>query len=240
MGDVRVLILDEPTSALTDGEERILFEAVRRATRRGVGVVYVTHRLNEVFRIADRVTVFRDGRNAGHFRAAETDMQAACRRPSSGRATPFRLRKTPSPCCSDPCGRLIRTGLPGSRPVRRPATTGWPASTSISGPARSTASRGSSAAAGPKSSRRSSASAPPVPARSHSNRSGSAGHKPPEAIARGIALVPEDRHVQGLVLEHSIARNLTLAAIAPLLALGLAPAARGGARRRGSTCCGWP
>ena len=75
MGRVRVLVLDEPTSALTDGEERILFDAIRRATGRGVGVVYVTHRLNEVFRIADRVTVLRDGRNAGRFVAADTDMR---------------------------------------------------------------------------------------------------------------------------------------------------------------------
>ncbi len=68
MGDVRVLILDEPTSALTGGEEQILFDAIRAVTERGVGVIYVTHRLNEVFRISQRVTVFRDGANAGHVR----------------------------------------------------------------------------------------------------------------------------------------------------------------------------
>ena len=75
MGDVRVLILDEPTSALTGGEEQILFDAIRTVTERGVGVIYVTHRLNEVFRISQRVTVFRDGANAGHFATAETDMK---------------------------------------------------------------------------------------------------------------------------------------------------------------------
>ena len=46
MGDVRILILDEPTSALTGGEEQILFDAIRTVTSRGVGVIYVTHRLN--------------------------------------------------------------------------------------------------------------------------------------------------------------------------------------------------
>lgn len=75
MGDVRVLILDEPTSALSGGEEQILFDAIRTVTARGVGVIYVTHRLNEVFRIAQRVTVFRDGANAGMFPVAETDMK---------------------------------------------------------------------------------------------------------------------------------------------------------------------
>ncbi len=67
MGDVRVLILDEPTSALTGGEEEILFKAIRTVTDRGVGVIYVTHRLNEVFRISQRVTVFRDGLNVGDY-----------------------------------------------------------------------------------------------------------------------------------------------------------------------------
>src|ERR1700690_4563974 len=75
MGDVRVLILDEPTSALTGGEEQILFDAIRTVTERGVGVIYVTHRLNEVFRISQRVTVFRDGLNVGMFPTAETDMK---------------------------------------------------------------------------------------------------------------------------------------------------------------------
>src|SRR6266404_4222992 len=75
MGDVRVLILDEPTSALTSDEEQILFDAVKTVTDRGVGVIYVTHRLNEVFRISQRVTVLRDGLNVGTFITAETDMK---------------------------------------------------------------------------------------------------------------------------------------------------------------------
>ena len=75
MGDVRVLILDEPTSALTGGEEQILFDAIHAVTARGVGVIYVTHRLNEVFKISQRVTVFRDGANAGMFETAQTDMK---------------------------------------------------------------------------------------------------------------------------------------------------------------------
>src|SRR5882724_8976542 len=75
MGDVRVLILDEPTSALTGDEEQILFDAIATVTKRGVGVIYVTHRLNEVFRISQRVTVLRDGLNVGTFITAETDMK---------------------------------------------------------------------------------------------------------------------------------------------------------------------
>src|SRR3984957_9275543 len=75
MGRVRVLVLDEPTSALTSDEEQILFDAIGGVLAQGVGVIYVTHRLNEVFRISHRVTVLRDGANVGTFNTAETDMK---------------------------------------------------------------------------------------------------------------------------------------------------------------------
>lgn len=57
-----VLVLDEPTASLPESETARLFEVLRRLRKRGVGIIYVTHRLDEVFRIADRVTVIRDGR----------------------------------------------------------------------------------------------------------------------------------------------------------------------------------
>jgi len=75
MGNLRILILDEPTSSLSSDEEQILFDAIGAVTARGVGVIYVTHRLNEVFRISHRVTVLRDGVNAGSFATKETDMK---------------------------------------------------------------------------------------------------------------------------------------------------------------------
>jgi ribose transport system ATP-binding protein len=58
----RVLVLDEPTAALTDPEIDLLFRHVRRLQAEGVGVIYVSHRMDEIRRLADRVTVLRDGR----------------------------------------------------------------------------------------------------------------------------------------------------------------------------------
>ncbi|HEY8285741.1 MAG TPA: sugar ABC transporter ATP-binding protein [Chloroflexota bacterium] len=63
--DLRLLILDEPTAALTIPETKHLFEVIRRLTARGVAVVYISHRLAEVFQIAQRVTVLKDGRVTG-------------------------------------------------------------------------------------------------------------------------------------------------------------------------------
>jgi len=75
IGNARVLILDEPTSALLSGEEEVLFDAVRHVVDRGAGVIYVTHRLREVFRISSRITVLRDGLVAGRFETREMDMR---------------------------------------------------------------------------------------------------------------------------------------------------------------------
>ena len=57
--------MDEPTAALTASEVQRLFHVMRDIARRGVGIVYISHRLEEVPRVADRVTVLRDGRIAG-------------------------------------------------------------------------------------------------------------------------------------------------------------------------------
>lgn len=60
--DARVLIMDEPTAPLTPKDVRTLFVLIRQLAAGGVGIVYISHRLDEVFEIADRVTVLRDGR----------------------------------------------------------------------------------------------------------------------------------------------------------------------------------
>jgi len=59
----RILIMDEPTSALTERETERLFETIRGLTARGTAVIYISHRLDEIFAIGDRITVLRDGRN---------------------------------------------------------------------------------------------------------------------------------------------------------------------------------
>ncbi|MBC9979290.1 sugar ABC transporter ATP-binding protein [Bradyrhizobium sp. INPA_01384B] len=203
MGEVRLLILDEPTSSLTSDEVRILFDAIGKATRRGVGVIYVTHRLNEVFEISQRVTVLRDGANAGTFITAETDMKrlvnaivGSDRSASIGtRAAPTAKRALdPSPVLSlsDVSNDRLRAvdltvlkgevhglaGLIGSGRTEILETVfGLRA---LEGGAIEIEGRGW------------------LP------------NGPADAIEQGVALVPEDRHVQGLVLDHSVERNITL------------------------------
>jgi ABC-type sugar transport system ATPase subunit len=61
--EARIVVMDEPTSSLTPNEVALLFKVIRRLTDLGIAVVYVTHKLDEVFEIADEVTVLRDGRH---------------------------------------------------------------------------------------------------------------------------------------------------------------------------------
>ena len=63
--DAGILVLDEPTAALTDSEVDTLFVILNKLRARGVGMIYISHKLNEVFRISDRITVLRDGRTVG-------------------------------------------------------------------------------------------------------------------------------------------------------------------------------
>lgn len=71
--EARIIILDEPTTALLPHEVERLFEQMRRLAREGLSFLYVSHRLAEVFEIADRATVLRDGKNAGTFERATMD-----------------------------------------------------------------------------------------------------------------------------------------------------------------------
>lgn len=70
--DVKVLVLDEPNSAFTYEETQHLFDVIRQLTKNNVSVIYVSHRLEEVLKISDRISILRDGRMVGELQAAES------------------------------------------------------------------------------------------------------------------------------------------------------------------------
>jgi len=74
--DSRVLIMDEPTSALNDAEIAELFRIIRQLKERGVGVIYISHKMDELKQISDRVTVFRDGEYVATVATADTSVGA--------------------------------------------------------------------------------------------------------------------------------------------------------------------
>lgn len=79
MVDARVIIMDEPTAALTQSETSVLFEVVKSLRKKGVSIVYISHRMEEIFELCDRITVLRDGSYIGTKKIAETDMNDVVR-----------------------------------------------------------------------------------------------------------------------------------------------------------------
>jgi len=77
--EATILVMDEPTAALGDKDIRSLFEIIRSLKKEGVAIIYISHRLEEVFQITDRVTVFRDGQMVGTVKTDETDKNTLIR-----------------------------------------------------------------------------------------------------------------------------------------------------------------
>lgn len=196
----RVLILDEPTAALTDGEIEHLFQQLSRLRSGGVGILYISHRLEEIRRIADRLSVLRDGRMVTTRSVAEVTLeeiirlmvgrdvrQAADRprRPTGAVALRVTgLRRDPvvrDVSFEVRCGEILGfAGLMGSgRTETMRALFG--ADTPDAGEIRLRDA--------------------PAPVRIHSPR---------EAVRQGLALLTENRKEQGLLLPLSIRANVTL------------------------------
>jgi ABC-type sugar transport system ATPase subunit len=101
----RILILDEATSSLGDAEVQRLFELVRTLRSHGTTVVVITHRMNEVWALADRMTIFRDGRTVGQHRIDQIDQRTAVNSWPGATCAPSSRRRgeaQPSRCSS--CG----------------------------------------------------------------------------------------------------------------------------------------
>ena len=77
--DGRIVVMDEPTSSLSQGEVEILFDIIRILKKKGVGIIYISHRLEELFEITDRVVVLRDGIMVGDVRTAEANREELIR-----------------------------------------------------------------------------------------------------------------------------------------------------------------
>src|SRR5690554_6744100 len=74
--DARILFMDEPTTAITTKEVDRLLKIVQDLKERGLSIVFISHKLDEVFEIADTITIFRDGRKVGDFQASELDNES--------------------------------------------------------------------------------------------------------------------------------------------------------------------
>ena len=210
----RVLIMDEPTAALTPSEVERLFGIVRRLRAQGAAVVFIGHRLDEIFALSDRITVLRDGLGVGTFPAAELD-PARVIQLMVGRALETLYEKQPA----TPGETVLRVeglaregGFAGiSFDVRAGEIVGL---AGLVGAGRTEVAR---AIFGIDR-----LDAGQVWLRDRPVRFNS----PRQAVRAGLAYVPEDRQSQGLVLPLPIVQNVTLPLLRELSAGGMLRPAR--------------
>jgi ribose transport system ATP-binding protein len=215
--DAKVLIMDEPTSALSSAEVDRMFTAITELRRGGAGIVYISHRMDEIGRIADRATVLRNGSVVAEFDAR---FMSAARVAEAMIGRPVRTMFTAHTQADEPGANLLEVKdlvVPHSRPGRRD-----PAGISL------TVRRGEIVGlAGLLGSGRTELletlfgagrrwtgsvllHGKPVRPRS-----------PRHAIRLGLVYVPEDRRISGLSLDHSVLANTVLSIVDRIARLGM-------------------
>ena len=196
----RVLVLDEPTAALSASETEHLFSIIEKVKADGVSVVYISHRLEEVFRICDRVTVLRDGRLVGTRALTETTPEQVIEMMVGsavhGYQRPDRTR--------DQRVATLTLASPPLQPTEIVVHAGE--IVGLAGVIGSGRERVLPCAFG---------------LHGTAQRDGVPIRSPRDAIRSGTMLVPSDRKTQGLVLELSVQENLSLATLGRLQRLGL-------------------
>jgi len=223
----RVLILDEPTSALTQHEAETLFRVIAKLKAQGVGMVYITHRLDELARIADDVTIFRDGRlvHEAPFNAADRGDYV---RRMVGRDLADGHRRV-----GGPPGSLLLEVERFS--VARPGAAA-PLVADVSLAVRAGEVVGLFGLMGAGRTELLEALAGLHPGRTTGtlrvDGAVAAIRSPREALAAGIVLAPEDRKADGLVLDASVAKNVSLASLDALTRFGFVSRRREDSRGR--------
>ncbi len=225
----RLLILDEPTSSLGPRETDDLFATIARLKAAGLAIIFVTHFLGQVYRVADRITILRNGRRVGTFDAASLPRAALVAHmlgrelqhapPARDSSPPHSLTPSPPHHASAPVLRahnLSRrhTIHPFSLELRSAEVVGL---AGLLGSGRTEVARLLFAADRPDS------GSIEIDGRAARLRS------PRDAIRRGIAFCPEDRRADGLFLSMSIRDNIVMVVQRTLSRWGLA---RRGAQRR--------
>lgn len=204
----RILILDEPTSALSLRESRVLLEVISRLKDRGLGILYISHKLDEVFAVSDRISVLRNGRSVGTLdrsgadaatlismmvgRKLEEVFPPRSSGPSGGEVPLLRVRDWTVPSPSNPRVDLVSGVSFDLRPGEILGLAGL-------------------MGAGRTELMESLFGLGAIPGKGRVEIEGKpySPSDPGRAVARGLALVPEDRRRHGFIATKSILENIT-------------------------------
>jgi ABC-type sugar transport system ATPase subunit len=230
---VKVLIMDEPTSALSEGEVEKLFDSIQDLKRDGISVIFISHRLEEVVAICGRVTVLRDGRNAGTLEGAEITEDAMIKLMVGRSLTEFFHQESAGSAAGEPADADIALEVRG---LTRRGTKVDPSAIvldNVSFELRRGEILGLAGLVG--------AGRTEVARAIFGADKRDAGEvfingkrvdigSPLDAIRHGIGFVPEDRKAQGLILNQAVRMNLTLPSLDGLTRFGFVRLAEEGRR----------
>lgn len=206
--EARIIIMDEPTAALTTRESEDLYRITENLREKGVSIIFISHRVEDIFRLADRVTVFRDAEYIGTWPIGEIGRDALITAMVGREITQlFPKRAVPLGETVLEVKGLSRTGFfkDVSFQVRRGEIL---ALTGLVGAGRTEVCEAVFGITGYDEG-----------TVLLEGKELAAGH-PKEALGRGIGYLPEDRQRQGLVLQWDIGRNVTLSALEEFSRLG--------------------
>ncbi|MGJ8588331.1 MAG: sugar ABC transporter ATP-binding protein [Yoonia sp.] len=204
--DAKAVIFDEPTASLTDAEKVVLFDVIADLKSQGVGIIYISHRMEEIFKITDRISVLRDGQYQGTVVTAETNeegvtqMMIGRKLDLSRAAVTHELGDIALEVRDLSCGRLFENV---SFQVRRGEVLGF---YGLVGAGRTEIAETLFGLRNPSG------------GSIHLDGNEIKINSPADAIAMGISLVPEDRKGQGLVLGMNCRDNMTLPQVSDLTA----------------------
>jgi ribose transport system ATP-binding protein len=211
--DARILVMDEPTSALSQSEVERLFELIATLKRRGCCIIYITHKMEEIYRVADRITVLRDGRIVGTAPASECPEPVLIER-VIGRELARHTRPRPQPGAAPRGATALEVRgfrVPDADPGRPPAVCDFSVDVregEIVGIAGLQGSGGTELFHGLFGAL--------AFACSGSVRIGGGDFQPSSpgrSIRAGLSFLTADRKVSGLVPSMSVAHNITLASL---------------------------
>jgi len=200
--NARVLIMDEPTSSLSQHEADALFRVIKELRSRGVSIIYISHRLGEVKELADRVVVLRDGKNAGELNRNETTHDAMVRLMVGRNFNELYHRQSHSTGRPMLEVRGLRTAANPRHPLNFTVRAG-----EVVGVA------GLVGAGRTEMLQVLFGIDPALGGEVLIDGSPQKIESPGDAIRAGMALVPEDRKQQGVILEMAVRENLSLAAL---------------------------
>ncbi|MBK5502610.1 sugar ABC transporter ATP-binding protein [Peribacillus sp. TH14] len=199
--EAKILVMDEPTSSLTQNEIDILFMLMNQLKAKGYSIIYISHRMDEIFKICDRITILRDGKHVATDNIENTDMESVIQHIVGAKFNKaFEWKERSYSKVAQPV--LQVKNLSSGPKVNNVNLSIYPGEilgvAGLMGSGRTEMVRGIFGV-DPKDSGEVIVNGQKVTIKS-----------PTDAINAGIALIPEDRRVQGLILEHSVKENMVL------------------------------